>query len=388
MRRYSDTEERRIRTRAMVREWTRSGLLGPSQAAQLETDLRVDLRQTNVFLRITLAFFTALIVGGVVGFTLVETGVNRAMPLAIVTGVAALVCIALAEMLVGAFRLYRFGVEEMLAACSVVLMGVSVSQFWHVAKGDRFDFELVAGLAVAAAGGFGIYRRFGFVWAALAGTCCAAAIPAALSRLPPTVHRAAAASIFGAVFAVARSKRLREGEEWPGDEYGVLQAAAFGGVYLILNLRVTWDGRLIFLDRIDGWFYWLTWVMIWVLPAGGLVMSIRDKDRPLLVVSLAMAIVTLITNKPYLGWTRYTWDPMLLGIALVAGAVVLRRWLSTGPEGARHGFTASRIVDGKDPLLTVLSAAPFPIKTHTHEPAPPSGFDGGRSGGAGGGGSF
>jgi hypothetical protein len=132
----------------------------------------------------------------------------------------------------------------------------------------------------------------------------------------------------------------------------------------------------------------LTWVMTWVLPAGGLVMSIRDKDRPLLVVSLAMAIVTLITNKPYLGWTRYTWDPMLLGIALVAGAILLRRWLSTGPEGARHGFTASRIVDGKDPLLTVLSAAPFPIKAHTPAPAPPSGFDGGRSGGAGGGGSF
>jgi hypothetical protein len=103
-----------------------------------------------------------------------------------------------------------------------------------------------------------------------------------------------------------------------------------------------------------------------------------------------MAIVTLTTNKPYLGWERHTWDPMLLGAALMAIALGLRRWLSGGRDAARYGFTATRIVVGRDPVLAVLSAAPFPMKTHTHAAAPPapSGFDGGRSGGAGGGGSF
>jgi hypothetical protein len=390
MRRYSDTEERRIRTRAHVRAWTRSGLLSAPQAAQLETELRVDLRRTNLFLRITLALFTALIVGGVVGFVLVTSGVTRAMPVAILTGVAAMVCFALAEVLVGSFRLYRFGLEEMLAACGITLLGISASQFWDVAKSDRFDLELVVGLAVAAVSGLGIYRRFGFVWAALAGMCCAAAIPSELSRVPAGVQRAVAASIFGAAFLVARSKRLRDGDEWPGDEYGFLQAVAFAGIYAVLNLRLLWDAGVVFRGSVDGWFYWFTWVMTWVLPAGGLAMSIRDKDRPLLVVSLAMAIVTLVTNKPYLGWTRHTWDPMLLGVALIAVALVVRRWLSSGPDGARYGFTARRIVKGKDPMLAVLSAAPFPVQPHTPPAAPPptAGFDGGRSGGAGAGGSF
>ena len=128
-----------------------------------------------------------------------------------------------------------------------------------------------------------------------------------------------------------------------------------------------------------------------VLPVAGLIASLREKDRPLIIVSLAMAILTLVTNKPYLGWERHTWDPMLLGVALIAVALGFRRWLSRGHDGVRHGFTAARIIVAKeDSALSVLSAAPLPINVHTHAPAPtaPSGFDGGRSGGAGGGGSF
>src|SRR6185437_5016950 len=54
-----------------------------------------------------------------------------------------------------------------------------------------------------------------------------------------------------------------------------------------------------------------------------------------------------ITNKPYLGWQRHTWDPMLLGALLIGVALALRRWLADGPGGIRHGFTAKRL-SGKD----------------------------------------
>jgi hypothetical protein len=381
MRRYSETDERRVRAQAHVREWKRAGFIDAVQAQRLDAELGVDLKRTNVFLRATAALFTALIVGAVVGFVFSAFDLRTAS----VTAVAGLACIVTAELLVGVFRLYRFGIEEMLAACAAVLLSISAAQFWtspHAA--------FIAGLAVAAAAGCGIYSRFGFVWAAIGSMCCAAAIPFQLVSVPPAGQRTMSAVILGLVFAVVRPKRLRDGEEWPGDEYGVLQAAALGGIYLVLNLRLIPDMPLAFGDRTGGVFYWWSWVMTWVLPATGLVLSIRAKDRPLLVVSLAMAIVTLVTNKPYLGWTRYTWDPMLLGIVLMAGAVVLRRWLSSGPAGARHGFTATRVVRGGDSLLTVLSAAPFPVKAHAPAapPAASGGFDGGRSGGAGAGGSF
>jgi hypothetical protein len=387
MRKYTDDEERRVRKRSQVREWVRSGLLSESQAERLEPELAVDLRRTNVYLRATLAFFTLLIVVGVVGFTALVFNVQDNAPLATVMVVAGILCISGAEMLIGAFRLYRFGVEEMLAASGVVLLAFSASLWW----GAPISSEFTVGLLVGAIGGLGLYLRFGFVWVALGSMCSLAAIPFQLNDSPIT-RRAASAVLVGAVFAVTRVHRTRRGDEWPGDEYAVLQAAALCGVYLVLNVHVLswWNDYRCFVRDVYGRFYWLTWVLTWTLPAIGLVLGIREKDRSLIIVSLAMSTVTLATNKPYFGWPRHTWDPMLLGVALMAVALGSRRWLSRGPDAVRHGFTATRVVVREDPLLSVLSAAPLPIKAHTHAPAPAasSGFDGGRSGGAGAGGSF
>ena len=63
-----------------------------------------------------------------------------------------------------------------------------------------------------------------------------------------------------------------------------------------------------------GMFYWFTYVVTWVLPLVGLRLGVREKDRALMDVSLVMALVTLLTNKPYLGWPRQTWDPIVLGV--------------------------------------------------------------------------
>src|SRR5215475_8745523 len=322
MRRYSETDERHVR----------------AQAQTLLDGYRVELRRTNVFLRVALALFTALVVAAVVFFVLELLNSHDATGVTVVTGVAAIACLVIAEALIGTFRLYRFGVEEMLAACSVILLSISVSEFW-----TSGESSVVAALVTSSAGGLAVYRRFGFVWAAFAGMCCAAAIPFQLARLPLSGERALSAAILGLIFLVVRPKRTRDGEEWPGDEYGVLQAAAFGGVYLVVNLHLFPDMIRAVGDRAGGWFYWCTWIMTWLLPAVGLFLAVRDKDRPLLIVSVAMAIGTLISNKPYLGWTRHEWDPMLLGVLLTAVAVALRRWLSNGPDGARYGFTAARI---------------------------------------------
>jgi hypothetical protein len=109
-------------------------------------------------------------------------------------------------------------------------------------------------------------------------------------------------------------------------------------------------------------------------------------------VSLALLIVTLVTHKPYLGWERHTWDPCLLGIVAVAAAMGMRRWLSNGPGGVRHGFTAAARLDRDRSLLATLgnlsAALPSGAPSSSTAPSTSSGFDGGRSGGAGGGASF
>jgi hypothetical protein len=380
MTRYTADEEGRIRMQARVREWTRSGLLDPSQAATLAGELRVDARRTNIFLRVVLALFTWLIVAASIALVMMTNRVETDTPLAMVTGISALACVALAEFAIGQFRLYRFGVEEALAVAAAVLAGVSASFF----PANPFEVpRIVVGLAVGVACGAAVYLRFGYVYAALGALAAAVAIPFQLD-LRVSAQHAIAAVLLLAAFVLARSKRLHYRDDYPGDDYGVIQAAAWAGLYAALNVRLT-------ADLFDGRFYWFTYAATWLLPVVGLYLSLRSRDRPLLDVSLVMALLTLITNKPYLGREHREWDPILLGVLLVGVALAVRRWLGTGADGQRGGFTSSRVLHKDGALLNVVSTAAVVYQPGSSSPPKPSDttdFSGGRSGGAGGGASF
>jgi hypothetical protein len=400
MRLYSQDEEERIRAQALVREWTRSKLIDPSQGARLEAELGVDVKRTNVFLRAGLALFTALIVGASVLFVVAGLNLNREMPIATVSGVAALVCIWLAEMLVARFRFYRFGVEETLAVASVLLMAVSgaaLTSAFHIVEPG--GVALAMGLLIGAAGGLAIYGRFGLVYAAAGAMACAAMIPFQL-HFSSTIRHLLAAAILASAFIVVRAKRLRYQDDYPGDDYGLLQAAAWAGLYITLNLQLTgapfdrWfhgSTYAMAASRIDRFFYWTTYVTTWVLPVVGLRLGIREKDRPLIDVSLAMALVTLLTNRAYLSRPQHTWDPIMLGLFLMAVALATRRWLSQGPDGQRGGFTPERVLSTDSAVVTLLSAASVKFQHGVPSPEPDpvkSDFDGGRSGGGGASGTY
>ena len=116
----------------------------------------------------------------------------------------------------------------------------------------------------------------------------------------------------------------------------------------------------------------------------------RDRDRPLLDVSIVLALVTLATNKLYLGTARQTWDPILLGALLITTAVMFRRWLSTA---GRNGFTAVRMLQSDKRGISVVgtAAAALHATPQMSEEATPSRTlepGGGKSGGAGASGSF
>jgi len=135
-------------------------------------------------------------------------------------------------------------------------------------------------------------------------------------------------------------------------------------------------------------FYWATWVLIWCLPPVVLARGLRRRDRFVIAVGAVVAILTLVTNKPYLGWQRHTWDPMLLGALLIGAGLSIRRWLANGPGGIRHGFTARRL-SGKDKSWMNAGAAAFGIVSpNILTPSPQTGnpdvhFGGGDSGGGG-----
>jgi hypothetical protein len=393
MRVYSDDDERIIRVKRLADQWMRSGLISVAQHEQMTAGLRIDLRRTNQFLHLTLFGFGLLIIASSVGLVLEIFGVSHPTPFGSVCLASGVVSAGAAEFLVLRFRVYRFGIEEACAACAVVLAAVGTAviagQIFGEPPADRL---LIVGLVTASAAALAVYRRFGYVYTGVAAMLCASVAPFPL-HLAASVHRLLAAAVLSTCFIAARAARRRHGDEFPGDEYGTLQAAAWIGIYAVLNLQL-WSR---YVAPQSGPFYWFTYATIWALPVAGLWLSIRDRDRPLLDTSLVMAFGTLLTNKPYLGLARKPWDPVLLGLLLMGTAGVMRRWLAGGDGRSRNGFTATRLLRSDKDMLAVAgiaSVAAPQIAAHSRAPSPspdrtaPDPFQGGRSGGAGGGASF
>jgi len=115
--------------------------------------------------------------------------------------------------------------------------------------------------------------------------------------------------------------------------------------------------------------------------------ALKGRDASLLNAAMVMALLTLVTNKPYLGWPRHEWDAMFLGVLLVGAVIIVRRWLAGGHNGVRRGFTAQRLSGSDKRFLSVLGSASG-LVPGGHGPAPGTGaarpdFGGGRSGGGG-----
>jgi hypothetical protein len=386
---YSDEEERIIRAKRLADQWMHSDLIDRSQHERMAARLTVDLRRTNLFLRLTLFGFGLLIIGAAVGLVGVVLDLRHSTPVGVLCLVAAGLSAIAAELLVGKFRVYRFGIEEAFAVSAAMLLALGSALLAElVFPGVPVRWELVVALIVGSVAAFAIYRRFGYVYAGVAAMLglSLAAFPL---ELPMATQRAVAAALLGAGFLVARMKRRAFGDEFPGDEYGILQAAAWLGIYAALNLHL-YSAAFVPQPRS---FYWFTYAMIWILPVAGAWLSIRDRDRPLLDASLVLALATLATNKPYLGLERKPWDPILLGLLLIGAAIVLRRWLARGEDGPRHGFIATPVLRSDNETLArlgIASAAIHGLAAHPRvespspEPASPDPFQGGRSGGGGG----
>jgi hypothetical protein len=383
---YATIDEEKIRTQAQVREWASSGFLDEAQARRIGKDLRVDLRRTNPFLRVVLFLFTVLIAAASIGLFIVtfhiENG-DAAAPTFLVFG--AISC-AVAEYVIRRFRTYRFGVEEALAVCAVVLLSIAaIAAIERIGSGWTLDGTFIVGLTAGAIGSLAVYWRFGYLYAGIAFIISLAALPFQF-RLSLPAERTSVGLIFLLTFAIARSRRRSYGEDFPGDDYGWIQVVALAGLYLDLNLRITASAT-------SGRFYWITYALVWILPVIALIMALRDRDRPLLDFSVAAVLVTVATNKRYLGLSVQPWDPIIFGIVLCAVAILIRRWMSKSPDGERYGYTSMRLLNTDRRLLEMLGTASVVIQTgpgvasHAAPPPKPD-FQGGRSGGAGASGSF
>jgi len=377
---YSRDDERNIRVERLVRDWNKSGLITDAERDRMLPDLKVDLRRTNLWLRLTLFVFSFVIANAAAGLVAV-TFEPRNQALRWFALVGAVVCFAAAQWMVSSYRVYHFGVEE-----GATIAGVG---FFVMAGALMFmdRYATINAFAAAAIASFVVFRRFGYVYAGVAAIAFATFFIFDLEQ-SDTFRRLFSAIVLLTVFFFSRERRQDYEWDFPGDTLAILEAVAWGALYFVTNLKITTWFSLP--DDVKV-FYWATYVLIWVLPIAGLWLAIRDRHRWMLDLNIVMLIVTLSTNKPYLGVAQMLWDPILFGVMLNVVSLGLRRWIAGGPNGSRRGFVAHRLLESEKAKLalagTATVLAPGAPPPAAKEPPPPS-FGGGRSGGAGASGSF
>ncbi len=399
MRLYSASSEETLRARKLLKDWAGEGFVTKEQSQLLEKETVSELRTTNVFLRLVLFLFTSISVGAAFGlFFMVFLPRASDQTVGLFLVIFAGVCYAAAEIAISQARLYRYGIEEALAVCSVVFLCVGMesalfSGRHYLPRPDAAQFVVPAAGVVFS---LWLWRRFGFSYAFLAAMIFAIFLPGYWTSSRTAQHLIVAAFYATGLVAVA-SVRSRHRFDYLEEGYSLVEALLWLGIYLTINLK------LLSLDLPARWwigapdtsalfprpFYWGTWVMIFCLPPIVLARGIREKDRFVIAVGVIVAVLTFISNKPYFRWPRHTWDPMLLGILLTGVAVFLRRWLARGPGGIRHGFTAARL-SGKDrDWINIGSAAAGLLSPQAPQPTSPDfRFGGGQTGGGGAGGDF
>ncbi len=390
MRIYTADDLETLRTRTFLAHARADGFLTQQQYLQLEQETPSDLRTTNIFLRIVLFLFTALCAAAAGGLFFVAFQPKAPISSAALFFLAA-ACYAAAEFAVREARFYHHGIEEALAVSSIVYLLLALeSAFLNTVGNQRLPASFTG--ACCAALSLWIWVRFGLWYTFLLAMAFTVMLPTGFTA-SPTLHRVIIATLYAAGILTLAAIRTRHPANPLDSTHSLAEALLWLGTYFTLNLKV-FALQLPMLPWLAGAssppvgtsFYWTTWLLTWLLPPILLLRAIRLKDRLLLTAGIVTLLLTLLTNKPYLGWPVHTWDPMVLGIVLTAAALLLRRWLQQGPAGIRHGFTAARLSQQHTDWLATGASTLGLIPIHSIIPTPPSptlGLEGGASGGAG-----
>ena len=388
MRAYSASSEEALHARNLLKDWAGEGFLTEAQYQRMEQETACELRRTNIFLRLVLFLFTLIIVGAAAAlFFVVFLSPSARQSTGVFLLIFAAVAYGAAEFAVAQARLYRYGIEEALAACSIGFLCVGM----QAALSSKTEFLVPAAGIIAS---LWIWHRFGLPYAVLAVMIFVIWLSGDWTSSPSAQHVIVGVFYATGLIAVA-AVRSRHRLNFLDQGYSIIEALLWLGIYLAINLHLSsvdllrqwWIGPQA-TTEFPRTFYWATWVLIWCLPPAILARGLRLKDRWVIAVGAIAAILTLATNKPYLGWQRHTWDPMLLGALLIGVALLIRRWLASAPDGVRNGFTARRL-SGKDKRWMNIGSTAFGLALpHSVTPGPQTAspevrFGGGDSGGGG-----
>jgi hypothetical protein len=375
VRAYTAADEEALHILKMLKDWTGEGFLEESHRQTMQQDISCSLRRTNGFLRAVLFIFTLISAAAAAGLLWIVCSPRYSPAQGTLLLIFGAACYAGAELTVAQFHLYRYGIEEGLAVLSI---GFLCAGLQALSPKGELAFIVPAAGAIAS---YLLYHRFGFQYLFFAAMAFAATIPQFWTPSHSAQHLIVATFYLAGLAIVARIRPAHR-FDYLGADYSIVETILWLGLYLSLNLRLI----PLIPSETKGPFYWTTFALIWLLPAIVLWRSFVIKDRTITSLGIAVAILTLATNKPYLGLPHHPGDPILLGILLLGGAIAASRWLAKGTGGIRQGFTAQRLssrdrrwINSLYPTLAIVLPNPatlVPVSSE-HE------FGGGTSGGGG-----
>ena len=391
---YSPQQENSIFIRRQAQTWRRSDLLTEAQLQAVYDLSDPQVHQTNLFFRILFFIFSLLCIGALVG--LMAWCMDRKEP----TGLALLIIVsgglslAAAQYLVQKYRFYRYGIEEALAAGGMILCVTGFLIFFDDFHLGRRVISVMTCLLFSVTACL-IYLRFGYLYMAVISMVALCAIPFQLS-FSHTAERLIVLAVLCAVFGFRLYRDAAAVHDFKKDGNTVFLACLLAGIYLTVNLHVFGVIGEFGGDIRSGHFhpesfpralYWTSYILTFLMPAAVILGGLKSR-RLILNAGLVMAVVSLATNKSYLGLTRNPWDPAILGAGMIALSLILTRWLNPGQESLRYGFTAREILKPEDRGVSLAdtAAALTTAALAAHPPAQTQSSGGYTEGGSSGGG--
>jgi len=345
--------DRNAAVRRAARSWRKAGAIDDAALKGVEEGFPDDRVRVGPVFRALLFLFTVLAANALFGFVwllLFDSGGTKETTLAAAAIVYGLVLVVLTEFQTGRLKRSQGGTE---AATSFVALGYLLGGLgWFAFKlFDQSDVHAFSLLLVEATLLFAVAAwRWGYpIYAGAA----AAALLGAVAHL----SFARALWIVLPLLAAPFLLRLADSARLPParrDSWQAVLGVSLVGLYVGIHLS-SFDHGLI--EQIGDFArplgpasgsdsLWLfSAVATALVPLIFLAVAMHTRRRLFLLLGLGTAVASFVTLCDYLD-LRPLWAVLAgSGVALVAGALVLRRYLDSGPEKERAGFTAEPLFE-------------------------------------------
>jgi len=384
-----DRADRAAAVRKAARAWRRAGVIDDAALAAVEARFPDDRVRVGPVFRVLLFLFTLVAANAFFGFfgsLIVDHRGGTLAAFAVVTGAALAI---LTDVQIHQLRRRQGGTEAATSLMAICYPLGAVAWWVFDSHGDKALVPALCatGAVLLAAAAW----RWGYP---LYAGAAAAALFVLLARLP-------LGRLWWIVLPLAVApllQRLSTSPRLPPAQRASCTAVLCVGLtalYLAVHLG-SWESQLVeeigerhkTLPPGGDLLWWLAVAATALVPAVLIALGLAARGRryPLLLLGIGTVVASLVTLRYYVHLAPLWVVLVLSGAALMTAVFALRRYLESGADGERHGFTAAPLF--QDPArqhLLEAGAAVFTLSPEARPVHEEPGFKG-RGGEFGGGG--